>query len=232
MRVVTWNCQMAFRKKAEQILKFNPDILIVQECESLAKLDSLARKPVQSFWFGNNQHKGLAIFNFSNSALEIHKKYNDHYKWIIPLTVQGEAKFMLFAVWAMNNKNHKLSYIGQVYLALKEYQELLAKEQCLIAGDFNSNKAWDNIPRIGNHSAVVDLLKENNIFSTYHLYYHEEQGEETRYTLYEYRHLDKGYHIDYCFASKNLADKLLSVEVGDYNNWSNLSDHCPLIIDF
>jgi hypothetical protein len=44
-----------------------------------------------------------------------------------------------------------------------------------------------------------------------------------------YRHKDKPYHIDYCFLSKNLAENLHSVEVGDFDTWT-ISDHVPVIV--
>jgi len=50
--------------------------------------------------------------------------------------------------------------------------------------------------------------------------------------LFMYRHKDKSYHIDYCFASADLIKKLISVEVGEHSNWSKHSDHTPLIITF
>lgn len=37
---------------------------------------------------------------------------------------------------------------------------------------------------------------------------------------------------DYCFASKNWIDKINDVAVGKYDDWHELSDHCPIIIDF
>jgi exodeoxyribonuclease III len=33
MRLISWNCQGAFRKKADIIMAQRPDILVVQECE-------------------------------------------------------------------------------------------------------------------------------------------------------------------------------------------------------
>jgi hypothetical protein len=38
MKIITWNCQGAYRKKANLILDQNPDILIVPECEAIEKL--------------------------------------------------------------------------------------------------------------------------------------------------------------------------------------------------
>ena len=37
MKIITWNCNMAFRKKADLMLAQQPDILVVPECEHLDK---------------------------------------------------------------------------------------------------------------------------------------------------------------------------------------------------
>jgi len=47
-----------------------------------------------------------------------------------------------------------------------------------------------------------------------------------------YRHKDKGYHIDYCFASEDFAERLKSVEIGKYGFWKKYSDHVPVIVTF
>ena len=38
MRIIAWNCNMAFRKKAQAILAMAPDILVLPECECSEKL--------------------------------------------------------------------------------------------------------------------------------------------------------------------------------------------------
>ncbi|HET9824163.1 MAG TPA: hypothetical protein VFP87_02450, partial [Chitinophagaceae bacterium] len=60
----------------------------------------------------------------------------------------------------------------------------------------------------------------------------QEQGKERHPTLYMYRQKDKPYHIDYCFASKDLIGKLKSVEVGKFRSWCRYSDHVPVMIAF
>ena len=89
----------------------------------------------------------------------------------------------MFAVWTQTTKKQYYSYIGQIYLALNYYKELL-NQPCLIVGDWNSNKIFDNIKRVGTHSEVVDFLEKERIFSLYHYFFKEEQGEETIPTYY------------------------------------------------
>ncbi len=60
----------------------------------------------------------------------------------------------------------------------------------------------------------------------------KEQGKEMHPTLYMYRHQDKPYHLDYCFVSADFAKNLKLVEIGDYEYWSKLSDHVPVIVEF
>jgi hypothetical protein len=78
MRLITWNCQGAFRKKAEAILTQKPDILIVQECEHPDKLlfDLTTQLPTDFLWFGDHKHNGLGIFSYSEYRFQLHDKYN------------------------------------------------------------------------------------------------------------------------------------------------------------
>ncbi len=101
-----------------------------------------------------------------------------------------------------------------------------------MAGDFNSSSIWDKPNRVYNHSNLVDLLRDKNIISTYHKFNNQEQGKETAATLYMHRKIERPYHIDFCFASNNLIDKIKKVEIGDYESWTKYSDHKPLIVTF
>lgn len=57
-------------------------------------------------------------------------------------------------------------------------------------------------------------------------------GGEKIPTFYWYHHEDKQLHIDYCFASKNLINKLSNVEIGKFIHWAKHGDHMPLIVTF
>ena len=226
---------MAFRKKAENLLKYNPDILVVPECEHPDKLifNNETIKPTNMLWFGSNHNKGLGIFSFSDFKLNLAPEYNPKFKFIIPIVVTGVmADFILYAVWANNPDDKDGQYIVQVWKAIHYYDVLLTNNRSLLVGDFNSNTIWDKPRRKGNHSNVVKYLEEKHIYSTYHVYHKQHQGEEQHPTLYMYRHKNKPYHIDYCFASAELMSGLQTVEVGNYDNWIGLSDHVPVIITF
>ena len=226
---------MAFRKKADLLLGYEPDILIIPECEHPDKLlfPVSSVKPKDILWFGKNQNKGLAIFSYSDYRFTVLKKHNKKLRHIIPISVTGgQVDFNLFAIWANNPMDPDGQYVEQVWKAIHYYRKLLGNTRTILAGDFNSNTIWDRKRRISNHSNVVKVLAEKGIFSTYHLHHNQVQGKEMHPTLYMYRHKDKSYHIDYCFASNDLTKKLQSVEIGDYESWTKYSDHVPVIITF
>ena len=224
---------MAFRKKATFILEYNPDILIVPECEHPDKLtiDFGKQKPTNILWFGSNQNKGLAVFSFNKYTLRVLESHNPELKLIIPIAVSSELfDFTLYAIWANHPTDPDGKYIEQVWKAINQYDEFLSNKQTMLIGDFNSNTIWDKKSRIGNHTDVVNRLREKEIFSSYHLFHKQIQGKEMHPTIYMYRHKNKPYHIDYCFVSKDLADRITNVEVGDYDYWSKFSDHMPVIV--
>lgn len=226
---------MAFRKKAEVILLEKPDILIIQECEHPDKLIFAAStpEPANTLWFGKNSNKGLAIFSYSNFRFKVLDNHNQNLQMIIPIAVTGgDCDFTLFAIWANNPTDQDGHYIEQVWKAVHYYENLLKDKRTILIGDFNSNKIWDKKHRKSNHSDVVELLRKKGIFSTYHSHYQQLQGTEAHATLYMYRHKNKPYHIDYCFVSKDLLDRVKSVKVGDFDSWIKYSDHMPVIIAF
>jgi exodeoxyribonuclease-3 len=228
---------MAFRKKAHFILRHEPNILIVPECEHPDKLmfPSSTPIPTELLWYGNesNKHKGLGIFSYSNLSFKVLSNYKKDFKHIIPISVTGGAfDFNLFAIWANNPSDKDGRYIEQVWKALIHYDELLKGKTTFLVGDFNSNTIWDKEHRQGNHSNVVKLLEKKGIYSMYHVYHKQIQGTEEHPTFYLYRHKEKAYHIDYCFGSADMVEKLKSVEIGNYSQWTKYSDHVPVIVTF
>jgi exodeoxyribonuclease-3 len=235
MKIITWNCNMAFRKKAEFILEHKPDILIVPECEHPDKLkfSDGTLNPTDVLWFGANQNKGLAILSYSNFRFKLLDIHNPELKMIIPVEVSdGNFTFTLFAIWAYNPADTDYKYVGQIWKAVNYYEQLLTGENVILAGDFNSNVIWDKLNRKVSHAMLVEKLSSLNIYSTYHTHSNFAQGVEKHPTYFMYRHQNKPYHIDYCFVSAALLKKLDRVEIGGYNYWVKYSDHVPVIVTF
>lgn len=226
MRIINWNCKMAYRNKSEKILDYNPDIAIIPECEYLGE-NNLKR-----IWIGNNKNKGLCIFSYSEYNLELFENVNSDIKYVLPIKVTGKESFYILAIWAMNDKiNVKNRYIGQVWNAINYYKNLL-NDKVIIVGDFNWNLNFDNnlsYPLNGNFCDVIDFLAKQKITSAYHQFNNEKFGNETKPTLFLHHKKEEPYHIDYCFLSEDFRVNL--VRVGRYEDWIKLSDHLPIIVD-
>lgn len=235
MKIIAWNCNMAYRRKVEVIQSYQPDIVVVPECEHPDKLkfSSQTRLPKDIFWYGDNKNKGLGVFSYGDYKLQLLDIHQPGFKTILPLAItKGHLELTLFAIWANNPQDKKFQYVGQIWKAVNYYKGLLENKNVILAGDFNSNSIWDKPRREFNHSNVVKYLEEKGIYSTYHKYHNQKQGNEVHPTWFMYRHSDKPYHLDYCFASANLLEKLQSVEIGNYEQWKQFSDHTPVIVNF
>ncbi len=225
---------MAFRKKAEFILMEEPDILIVPECENFDKLvfKEGVLQPNDQFWYGQNPNKGLGIFAYNGFKIKLLDVYNPDFKYVLPLSVsKEEIEFTIFAIWAQKPQNHDC-YTEQIWNAVHFYEDILNKDNVILAGDFNSNSIWDKPNRIYNHTNLVHFLKNKKIYSVYHNFYNQDQGKETIPTLFMHRKIERPYHIDFCFTSNNLIGKLKNVQIGKYEHWTKFSDHKPLIVTF
>lgn len=235
MRIIEWNCQGGFRNKNKEILELKPDVLIIPECESEEKLKfgQLTPQPNDFIWYGGDKgKKGIGIFSYSNYKFKLLKEFNPEFRYIVPLEVtDGNNTFLLFAIWAMDNKRNPIArYIGQIWLAINYYQSVL-KENCILIGDFNSNQIWDEIERVGNHTDVVDYLKRFNIESTYHNQFKEDHGKEILKTFFMHRNIAKPYHIDYAFASHDIIKNGYNFTIENSSKWLDKSDHVPIVLD-
>ncbi len=229
MRIVTWICQMAFDKKAEALLSLNADVAVIQECSEKSSI-AFRRHGYESLWFGSNLLKGLGVF--CREGRMIRAISEPVHKWIVPIEVNGATPFTLIAIWAYRvGHKHADNYIGQVYQALTAHPEWFDGLPVVLAGDLNSNKIWDPERVTGNHSGVVTMLAERGLLSGYHEFFSEAQGAESLATDYFYRHAHRPFHIDYVFIPREWASRIKSVEVGTYEKWSKLSDHCPITLE-
>jgi exodeoxyribonuclease III len=233
MRLVTWNCGGAFRKKVEAIQSLNPDLAIIQECESPERLRAagLAWGPQSIVWCGDLAYKGLAVISFTGARLSVDPAHDASLKLLLPVVVTGERNFRLLAVWTKEAGDRHTRYLGQAALGIQQYIGFFNGHDAVVAGDFNSNQSWDSPRRRFQHADMVATLAARGLVSAYHTHYREAQGRETHNTHYWRKRLDRPFHIDYCFVPESWTLSLRRVQIGAYEQWRPLSDHCPILVE-
>jgi exonuclease III len=169
MRMLTWNCNGAFRIKYKTLEELNPDICIIQECEDpnsvSKKFEDFQMFSKNNLWLGSNKNKGLGVFaksTVSMKALSFNNLYRERkLKWFIPIRINDS--FNLLAVWNHQNDSKAFAYIGQFWQFMRNNKSEF--KDMVIGGDFNSNAIWDSWDRWWNHSDCVKELAELNISS-------------------------------------------------------------------
>jgi exonuclease III len=230
MRIITWNCNGAFRKKFHLLEKLDADLYVIQECEDPAQSKGEYIDWAKNYvWIGKSKNKGIGVFSKSRQPIESLDWKAGNLQLFLPCKI-GDS-FNLLAVWTKQADSPTFAYIGQLWKYLQIHKENISSFPTIICGDFNSNKCWDIWDRWWNHSDVVRELEEMGIFSLYHTLKNEEQGKETDPTLFMYRKPDRSYHIDYVFIPQKFLNKQTKIEVGKLDAWLGYSDHMPIVFD-
>ena len=225
MRLVTWNCcRGAYLKNASLLQVLAPDIAVLQECaKPVAQSD-------QCLWFGDNPRQGIAVVANGFYRIRALAAVADVPRYAIPIEVTGPINFILIAVWS--KADQEKPYVEAVIRAVELYRNLFTEYPTVLAGDFNSNSIWDAQHAAGqSHSALVEMLFQLGLVSSYHYFHREEHGKEKLPTYYFQWKEQRPFHIDYCFIPAKWAPHLRLVEVGSYSDWKESSDHRPLLVD-
>ena len=233
MKLVTWNCQGAFRKKYARIARSTPDLAVIQECEHPDKLKwkGVLPPPTSQLWFGENANRGLGIFSWNNLEFKPDASYDPSIHYCVPIKVSGACSFNLLAVWAMEHTDPRLSYIAQVNLAIIAYRSFIQETDTFLMGDLNSNPHQDPLARLGSHDWVVRSLADLDMVSAYHYFYRETQGKESQSTFFMNRKVEQPFHLDYIFLPRRWLKRLAKVRIGNPQVWLKYSDHCPVFLE-
>ena len=225
MKVLTWNCNLVFRKDFELIRQFDSDIIVIQECE---KLDLDQFEGYKSHWIGMNDSKGLAVLTKGESTFPS-DLFRSDLVYFLPISFGDTA---VLGVWAFNGRaGDKIpNSSGYVLDALSHYDEWIkSHKNIVIAGDFNNAPRFDKPGHINNFADINTRISDLGLKSAYHDFFNERFGEESKFTHFHQKNPDRGFHIDYIFSN---FEKSELVKVGDLEEWISVSDHLPIYCKF
>lgn len=246
MRITTWNCNGALRKKLDKADSLTSNLYIVQECEDPALSTEHYREWAGDYlWVGTNKNKGIGVFPKNGNRVKKLDWYGEYriegvksfhlsahwstsdLKLFLPFVLNDE--YTVLGVWTKGSDSEAFGYVGQLWKYIQIHGKDLSKPKTMILGDLNSNAVWDKSDRWWSHSGVIRELKELDFQSLYHVQESVEQGSENQATFYLHRNIEKAYHIDYAFVYKDLI-KSSSINIDESGEWLDISDHMPVTI--
>ena len=93
MKIVTWNCNGALRKKLHCLNELDADLYVIQECENPETSTRGLKEWADSFlWSGATKNKGIGVF--AMNGLQVHKL-----NWQRKFTLLGAPTNSASATW-------------------------------------------------------------------------------------------------------------------------------------
>src|SRR5262245_33237528 len=108
MRIVIWNCNMAFHRKYDALLALEPDVAVIPECANPGLIERSAPqfKPTSMVWVGDWRHKGLGVFTFKAFSAVEQPNYRADIPYVAPIRIVDPTSFNLLGVWACHSKRN------------------------------------------------------------------------------------------------------------------------------
>jgi exodeoxyribonuclease III len=228
MKLVAWNCCTRDEKAAAYLRGLGTDVAALSEVGT-----SGIGEGVDWHWNGGLEDRGVAIAAFSGSFSEVQ---------VTPARwgVAGlhDSGISLLGLWSSPaEKANATTCAAEVVSAVHASADLLTQHPGVVAGDLNSF-SFDK-----PFGKAIDALAELGYISLYHhrtgeLLQSKTPHPETTPTFYMQWNKAKPYHIDYCFVSEKLLDRVTGFEIGGYDQTVKdgdgnviISDHVPLVLD-
>jgi len=226
MRLVSWNVCDGFNRKFGHLERLRPDIAVVQEvrpgCIDFARLTDRA------LWLGDSGQKGLAVIGYGDWTLSPGPAVSE--RWFLPVAASnGVESVHLVAVWLDSSADCGAPTLR----ALDALEPFLRAAPSCLAGDFNQCVALDaRKPKGRRFSDVLARLDGLDMSSAWHTAKGEAHGRETRATLYWRWNLERPFHIDFTFGSREM--RVREAEIGTHDQYvaGEISDHVPLVVDY
>ena len=233
MRLMTWNCQVGgFRRKGARAAALRPTVLVVPESENIDGEMVLAGdvQPTTRMWLGGTTTKrGVGVLSYTGAAIHKARRIGDPIDFFVPLEVSADGvEFQVVAVWTAATTDRATRY-RQADEGLDRYADWIRRRGTVVMGDFNNNASY--APGKKAWRELEDRLRPLGLVSAYHERFKEGFGAESRPTHYTHRTRERPFHLDYCFVPASWASRIEKVTVGKYDEWSDVSDHMPVIVD-
>jgi endonuclease/exonuclease/phosphatase family protein len=218
---------MALARKAPRVLALDPDLVVVQECASSAELDGLVRVG----WAGRSTSKGLGVFARPSLGAAIAAEFWDPTReWFLPVRL-NTSKLNILAAWAMHHRGlEDRPKKWRLHAAMEHYRDFLSTGHSLLIGDLNDNVTWDTAG-YPSFTTLSTLLGTMGLTNLYHARTGEPAGSESRGSFYFYRRAERPYLIDHAYWPASQLPRVLQFSVGEPEDWLDVSDHTPLILD-
>jgi endonuclease/exonuclease/phosphatase family metal-dependent hydrolase len=137
-------------------------------------------------------------------------------------------------IWSCPSGGGGPAYLQEVRRGVEAHARWLSADgPRVVAGDLNVTGGGTSA---AGFRRLADQLAELGLHSVYHAFFGEPLGAETRPTYFHLRHEARPFHIDFCFLSADLLERVTHVELGTYADWVDrasrgVSDHVPLVVD-
>lgn len=230
MRILTWNCHGAFRRKFQLLDAFDADVLIIQECEDPSQSASAYRDCAgEHVWTGRLTYKGLGVFARNGRSMKRLGWPDSDASLFLPVLVDDDVQ--IIGVWTQAARVAAGGYSGQLARFLERNRHVF-NARTILAGDFNANISLDRPNAKHSFAWCVNELEQDGFVSLHHHITGEPHGSEKRPTFYLHRDTAKPFHIDYAFVHESLIPAEGGrFSMGGTEQWIGHSDHLPLVFE-